>query len=522
MNLTAFIRLDDSRFTRTARGAARAVGGLTRRIGGLVTPLRAAIAGFAGAAGAVGLFWKSIGEAASAERARTTLAVLLGSAEQAKEVFDDLQAFSDVTPFEPGPVQEAGKQLLAYRFELEEVNGLLTDAGDLAATFGVNISETTRVLGRLKSGDFGEAFERLRDFGISRPQLEAEGLEFDGGGHFVGSAQEAVAAVRSIIRREYGGMMDEVSRTWDGLISTMKGKMDARFRDFGAPIMEELKSFVGEGIELFDGLDAAATRWGESVAEGIRVLRGAYEQQRLGEVLGDGLEVAALQTVDILLRGMQTAGEVLARSLQDRLAASEVGQMLGVGTSSEGKAMMGGAAGFAMRHIGRGAEALGFEQGGQAMQAMGTRLPAGRQSIAELFAGSVGLEAEVRAAKERLATTAASILSEGIKDGTDRSRLGPYMGGAGGGAEPWKMSDSIAGVPDLAAVVSRAVGEVNADRLQRIGGFVGGTGPQVDYQRRTEQNTKRSADQLEKVFQAVRDLPDRLRGGNFDLQPVWS
>jgi len=160
MNLAAFIRLDDSRFTGTARRASRAVGGLRRGITGLVSPLGAMVAGFAGAAGTIGLFWKSIGEASEAERARTTLKVLTGDAETAKRVFDELQEFSDVTPFSPQAVQEAGKQLLAFGFGLDEINGLLTDGGDLAAAFGGNLTDVARVFGRLRSGDFGEAFER--------------------------------------------------------------------------------------------------------------------------------------------------------------------------------------------------------------------------------------------------------------------------------------------------------------------------------------------------------------------------
>lgn len=62
---------------------------------------------------------------------------------------------------------------------------------------------------RIKAGDFGEAFERLRDFGIARKDLEAEGLTFDKDGQYVGTVEAAMKAVRAIVQRDFGGMMDE-------------------------------------------------------------------------------------------------------------------------------------------------------------------------------------------------------------------------------------------------------------------------------------------------------------------------
>ena len=116
-----------------------------------------------------------LGFSAMRERAELSFSVLLDSGEKAKALMADLTSFADATPFESQEIIDAGKKLVPYGVDASQVKDILTDLGDTAATMEVNITDVAGAFGRLKAGDFGEAFERFRDFGISREMLEGQG-----------------------------------------------------------------------------------------------------------------------------------------------------------------------------------------------------------------------------------------------------------------------------------------------------------------------------------------------------------
>ena len=307
MRLASKITLNNSQFKRAAAQNRSALGGQVRGLRGLVAPLAAVTAGYLSGRAAVSQFFGALSTAAGAERTRTTFKVLLGDGQKAKELFDDLTEFSDVTPFEPRPVQDAAKFLLASKFEADELRSILTDTGDLASVMGVNLMDVARVMGRLNSGDFGESFERLRDFGISRQDLEGQGLVFDRGGSFKGSIEQAMTAVRTIIQTRFGGTMAEVAQTNIGLMSTLRGAWREVQREFGEPINTELKPVLNDAIELIKGMKDEARQIGENVASGINVINNAFKDGREMDLLKAGLEVAAAGFGNLLLNGMATA-----------------------------------------------------------------------------------------------------------------------------------------------------------------------------------------------------------------------
>lgn len=182
-------------------------------------------------------YTKSFGErafqsASQFEQFQTSLTVLTGSAENANKVLDELNKFSIKTPFQPEEVMAAGRSLVAYQFKLQDIEKWLTVAGEAASTFAdkINLEQMVDTLGRLRAGQFGEAFEQLRRIGISIQDLRGEGLQFDKGGQYVGSVQKALDAVEKIILTRYGGMMEKQSQTWAGLMSTAQGYIDEFLR----------------------------------------------------------------------------------------------------------------------------------------------------------------------------------------------------------------------------------------------------------------------------------------------------
>jgi hypothetical protein len=197
----------------------------------------------------------------------------------------DLLEFADVTPFNPEPVAAAGKELLAFGFAAREIKPLLSDVGDLAAAMGKDIGEVGGAFGRLNAGQFGEAFERFRSFGITIKDLRAQGLQFDAGGSYVGSAEKAIDAVRAVIRNKFGGGMEELSRTFQGKLSTMSGYWNAFRRAIGEPVMESLKPLLEGGITALKEYTPEAERFGEALGGAISSITAIAKGGDLGGYL---------------------------------------------------------------------------------------------------------------------------------------------------------------------------------------------------------------------------------------------
>jgi len=153
-------------------------------------------------------------------------------------------------------VMEAGRQLLAFGFKVKELKPLLRDVGDLSAGMKKPLEEVAGVFGRIKAGSFGEAFERLREFGVSRQDLEGAGLKFDKGGGYAGSVNEAMEAVRGVIQTKFGGSMEKLSSTTSGLLSTLRGKISGIMTEFGRPLNDAIKPLLTGAIERASTLQA--------------------------------------------------------------------------------------------------------------------------------------------------------------------------------------------------------------------------------------------------------------------------
>ncbi len=229
---------------------------LTRNITGLV-------AAYVSLQSIIGMAGKGLSGNADLQQAGLTFEVLFKDADRAKAKIEELYGFAAKTPFEFAPVKDAALALETFGLNSSVY---LRDAGDLAAAFGAEISEVARVFGRINSGDFGEAFERLRDFGISRELLEGEGLVFDKSGSYQGSVDQALTAVQNIIRTKFGGMMERQSGIFNGQMSNLADNFQTILNSVMAPTFDTL---TGAVTELNTALDGA---FGDEMQANIRVL----------------------------------------------------------------------------------------------------------------------------------------------------------------------------------------------------------------------------------------------------------
>ncbi|GAB6174508.1 hypothetical protein JCM15765_39860 [Paradesulfitobacterium aromaticivorans] len=261
-------------------------------IGKTVAGFAGGIAVFEGAKNALkGITEAGIGTNAQLEQNQIAFQVLTGSAEQAKQTVQDLYQYSASTPFEFPDVSEAGRTLQVVGLNVKDT---IKWVGDLAAANPqATIGEVASAIARLKSGDFGEAFERLRDFGISREMLTGAGLEFDKGGSYKGSVEQALTAVQKIVQSKYGGMADAQSKTFSGMMSTLKDNVNMTIGKVMEPVFNKLKELMPTILEQVGRFSDTLAKSGLGAALNNILPPGVVGTFKVfGEIIADMAKVA--------------------------------------------------------------------------------------------------------------------------------------------------------------------------------------------------------------------------------------
>lgn len=267
---------------------------------------------------------KPITLAADVEVLGKSFKTLLGSGEAAAQMLKDVTYFAGSTPFQITEVAPAAKQLLAFGFAAKQVIPLMRDIGDMSALMDKPINEVADAFGRLKSGQFGEAFERMRAFGLSMKDLQGAGLVFDKSGSFVGSADQAIESVRQIIRRKFGGGMKEISSTFKGQFSNLTDAWEQMETKFGAPITKALTPIISELTAHITEWQPMAENFGKTLSTGIS---GAFNLFKSGELPGvlqnaiSGMGKALLSNISVSMgAGISIAAAALKGAFQSAVA----------------------------------------------------------------------------------------------------------------------------------------------------------------------------------------------------------
>ncbi len=230
-------------------GAQKGLKDLTSGSDGFMAGMDKMVAGVSKAFAAIGAIFAVVsvcnwfvGVNAAYEKYQIQLRTVLKDANDAKAVFEQLRKFADITPFTTGEVMEAGTKLISSgAASMADLEKKMYTISDLASATGRSLTDVANVFARLKSGDFGEAFERLRDLNISKLELQLAGLRFDSSGAFIGSATQALDAVSKIVDDKYGGMTKNAEKSWTAIWSTFTSFGDRAATGLFAKIFDEIK-----------------------------------------------------------------------------------------------------------------------------------------------------------------------------------------------------------------------------------------------------------------------------------------
>ena len=312
------------------------------------------------AAATVGAGAFALKTASAAETSEMAFTTMLGSAEAARDMLDELASFAAHTPFELSGLTTATQQLLAYGFEAEEVVPMLTAVGDATAALGTGqagIESVTRALGQMQTRGKVSAEEMLQltEAGIPAWEYLAEAIGTDTAGAMDAvsegavSASEGIQAIVSGMENDFGGMMEEQSKTVEGLFSNLSDAVEQplmalrdsdayeRFADTlselvdaAGPFVESLLPHMEKGIDAVSGVLGMA-------ADAMEAFAGMSEQGQ-GQIIGLVTQVALLgPALKVLGPVIRTVGSAMKGATS--AASLFSGGLLGIGTAVAGLAI---------------------------------------------------------------------------------------------------------------------------------------------------------------------------------------
>ena len=168
---------------------------------------------------------------------------MLGSAEQADTLMQQLTRTAATTPFGLEDVAQGAKQLLAYGLEAEKVNETLIRLGDIAAGLSVPLNDlvylygTTMAQGRLYTQDLNQftgrgipmISELAKQFGVAESKVK----------ELVEAGKVGFPEVQKVIESltdeggKFGGLMEAQSKTITGQISNIEDNISMMMNELG-------------------------------------------------------------------------------------------------------------------------------------------------------------------------------------------------------------------------------------------------------------------------------------------------
>lgn len=260
--------------------------------------------------------------AAGREKDRISFRTLFGEGETADAYLDELVDLANHTPFLYGDLTAMSKTLATYGYsgragDKDYMLDTLRVIGDAGAALGMETSDMTAVaqaLGRMKSSDKTtlEYLNILNDRGVGAVGYLADAYGVSQGDMYgmISKGQisgtEAVEIITAALRDAYAGSMEEQSRTFSGVTSTLEG------------LKQELDNAGGDAYNSLRavGQNAMVDAYGGELGDAIKEINAVIgENQARRENLQDQYMREAL---DAVLNGNQ--GKVFTAEQSAELA----------------------------------------------------------------------------------------------------------------------------------------------------------------------------------------------------------
>lgn len=212
----------------------------------------------------------AIKSSAEMEMLEASFTTMLGSAEKAKSLMEDLKQLAAVTPFETTSLAESTKTLLQFGIEGDKVVDTLKMLGDISGGNSAKLSSLALVFGQISSTGrlMGQDLLQLINVGFNPLQVISEKTgksmaelkkDMEKGAISADQVTAAFVSATSEGGKFYKGM-ETASKTLSGVFSTLKddvGALSRSFSDDYLPAIKEVIKSISSIVQGFTTMDSA-------------------------------------------------------------------------------------------------------------------------------------------------------------------------------------------------------------------------------------------------------------------------
>ena len=256
------------------------------------------------------------------DQSRIAFTHFAGSAENAEKLLEKLQNFAARTPFNFKDLLGTTQQMMAMGVEAKDLLPRLTAIGDAAAGLGGSpeiLQRIQRALGQIqaKGRVQSEELMQLAEVGVPAYQYMADviggtipqALNMMKKGEI--DAATAVTGILDGLAKDFGGMMEQQSKTMMGALSTVQDFVQMTVAQIGRPIFDALRETMLKvaGFLSSKEMQEGAANLAKNISNGMK---------QAGEVIGKFLKVVG-PTLESLVGNMYD----LARAIGNGIGASK-------------------------------------------------------------------------------------------------------------------------------------------------------------------------------------------------------
>jgi tape measure domain-containing protein len=258
--------------------------------------------------------------------------VMLGSAEKAGKLLEEITEFAEKTPFELNGLVKSSKELLAFGVEADKVIPTLETLGNIASGTGVDISRLTFVFGQVKTAGklFAQDLNQFTQAGVPLISAlakemniaEEEVKQFGSEGKI--AFEDVERALKTLGNTKFANLMARQNNTVLGQFSNLQDVVGKFTRSLGKPLEGVVKKTTQSLIGFFERLiktveeieenEDAIREWAEGFMEGVLTVFDVLK--RFGSYAVDFFSNNFVQAVGVALVSWKAFSSAMTLSLK--------------------------------------------------------------------------------------------------------------------------------------------------------------------------------------------------------------
>lgn len=250
--------------------------------------------------------WRAYTLAGNLQQADVAFTTMLGGAEAARKMLQDLSDFAANTPFELTGVRETAKQLLAYNIEAHKIIPTLKALWDVSAGLSVPIQQVAFAYGQVKSAGrlLGQDLRQFTNAGVPIIAELAKNL-----GVAESKIKDMVSAGK-IWFADVEKAFQTMSSEWGKFANLMEKQSDTMMGAW-SNLQDSIDS-LGEAIwSLFTGEVGGLFKWMASIVEAVKEWAVAHPELTKAIVIFVGVVGGAIGVVTALAGATAIMGAAL-------------------------------------------------------------------------------------------------------------------------------------------------------------------------------------------------------------------